>query len=166
MFLILQSVRLLTSFFFASVYKKDKEPLNVPSESFFQEYTYQIFSFRNAKILTNYRPIFILRAFALIFERIWYNKMKGFFQKKLCKNQHGFGKHHSTVTNLILYCDVVYKKWKQGELPLTLFLNIAKAFDSFSHNIILYKLAKIGVDHKFLHFLHLIQQQKTNKFSS
>ena len=56
------------------------------------------------------------------------------------------------MTTLILCCDVAYKKLEQGELPLTLFSGIAKAFDSISHNIVLYKLAKVGFDHDFLQF--------------
>ena len=44
------------------------------------------------------------------------------------------------MANLILYCDIVYKKLEQGELRITLLLDIAKAFDSISHNIILYKI--------------------------
>ena len=94
----------------------------------------------------NYRPTSIFPALALIFERVSNNKIKGFNQIKLCKNQHGFRKDHSTVTKLILYCDVVNKKLEQAELPLTLFLDFAKAFDSISHNNILYKLAKIRFD--------------------
>ena len=34
-----------------------------------------------------------------------------------------------------------------------LFLDIAKAFDSISDNIILYKLAKIGFNNEFLQFI-------------
>ena len=67
-------------------------------------------------------------------------------------NQHGFRKHRSTVTNLILYCDILYKKLEQGELTLTLVLDIAKTFDSISNNNILYKLAKIGFHHEYLQF--------------
>ena len=75
----------------------------------------------------NYRPISILPTFALKFEQVFYNKITRFIQRKLCLNQHDFRKHHSTVTNLILYRDIVYNKLKQRELPLTLFLGIAKA---------------------------------------
>ena len=46
--------------------------------------------------IENYRPISKLPALALIFERVLNNKIKGFIQRKLCKNQHGFRKHHST----------------------------------------------------------------------
>ena len=56
------------------------------------------------------------------------------------------------MANPILYCDV-FKKLEQGELHSTLFLDIAKAFDSISDNIILYKLAKIGFNHEFLQFI-------------
>ena len=66
------------------------------------------------------------------------------------------------MINLNLYCDVVYKKIEQGELTLTLFLDNAKALDSISHN--LHKLAKIGFDHEFSNFLHLIPQTENKCF--
>ena len=102
--------------------------------------------------IENYRPTSKLPALALIFERVLYKKIKGSIERKLCLNQHGFRKHHSTVANLILYCDIVHKKFQQGELPITLLLDIAKTFDSISHNIILYQLAKTSFDHEFLQF--------------
>ena len=113
--------------------------------------------------IENYKPISVLPAIALTLERVLYNKIKRFIQRKLCKNQHGFRKHHSTVTNLILFYDVVFKKLEQGELPLTLFLDIAKAFYSIGHNIILSKLAKEGLDHEFLQFFASYLANKNNK---
>ena len=56
------------------------------------------------------------------------------------------------MTNLILYFDVVKKNLEQEDLPPMLFLYIAQAFDSISHNIIFHKLTKIGSDHEFLKF--------------
>ena len=111
-----------------------------------------------------YRSISKLTALALLVERVLYNKIKRFIQRTLCKNQHGFKKHHLTVTNILLYCDFVQKKLEQGELSLTLFLVFAKAFDSISQNINLCKLAKKGFDHKFLHLLHLISHTENIVF--
>ena len=79
----------------------------------------------------------------------------------MCKTQHGFEKHHSTVTNLILHCDVVYKQFGQNELTLTQFLDVAKTFDSVSHNIILYQLAKISFDHEIFQVFASYLTKKT-----
>ena len=71
--------------------------------------------------IANYRPLSIHPALALQFELVLKNKIRGFIQRKLCKNQHGFRKAQSTVKSFILNCDVIYKKFEEGELPLTLF---------------------------------------------
>ena len=65
--------------------------------------------------IESYTPVSIHPSVALIFERVL------FIRRKRCKNQHGFRKNNSTVKNLILNCDAVYKKPEQGELPHMLF---------------------------------------------
>ena len=92
--------------------------------------------------------------------------MKGFIHKKLSKNQHEFRKHHSTVTYIVLeFRASSHASFRCCTLvlhiaPLTLVLDIAKTFDSNSHNIFLYKLAKIGFDQIFFNFLHLISHSE------
>ena len=71
--------------------------------------------------IESYRPVSILPSVTLIFERVLYNEKKWFIHRKRCKNQHGFRKNNSTVKNLILNCDAVYKKPEQRELPHMLF---------------------------------------------
>ena len=50
--------------------------------------------------IKNYRPIPIICAFSIVFERIIYKQIKKTFERKLCTAQHSFQQKHSTVTQL------------------------------------------------------------------
>ena len=52
--------------------------------------------------IKNYRPIAMLCAISIVFERIVYKQIKKTFESKLCTAQHGFRQKHSIVTQLLL----------------------------------------------------------------
>ena len=99
--------------------------------------------------IKNYRPIAMLSSLSLLFERTVY---KQFSQQKLCVEQHGFRKNHLTITQLLLYCNRLYELLEPNKMPMTVYLDIAKAFDTINYNIILSKLCRIGFDSAFLRF--------------
>ena len=59
--------------------------------------------------IKNYRPNAMLSVFSLVFERIVYNQIKKTVERKLSAAQHGFRQKHSTVAQLLLYCDNAYQ---------------------------------------------------------
>ena len=102
--------------------------------------------------IKNYRPIAMLSSLSLLFERVEYKQFSIFLQQKLCLEQHGFRKNHSTITQLLLYCNRLYELHEAKEMPMTVYLDIAKAFDTINYNIILLKLCRMGFDTAFLRF--------------
>ena len=92
--------------------------------------------------IKNYRPIAKLCAISIVFERIffWYKQYKKTVDRKLCTAQHGFWQKHSTVTQLLLYCDNLYQALEDNSSPITVYLDNVKAFDSINFNIVLQKL--------------------------
>ena len=62
--------------------------------------------------IKNYRPIATLSSLSLLFERMVYKQFSIFLQKKLCVEQHGCRKNHSTITQLLLYCNRLYELLK------------------------------------------------------
>ena len=82
--------------------------------------------------IKNYRPIAMLCAISIVFERIVYKQIKKTFERKLCNAHHGFRQKHSTVTQLLLYCDNLYQALDDNSSPITVYLDIAKAFDTIS----------------------------------
>ena len=117
--------------------------------------------------IKHYRPIAMLCAISIVFERIVYKQIKKTFERKLCTAQHGFWQKHSTVTQLLLYCDNLYEALDENSSPITVYLDIAKAFDTINFNIVLQKLARFGFDEKFLKFFasYLVDRQQRVKIA-
>jgi hypothetical protein len=61
------------------------------------------------------------------------------------KHQYGFRAHHSTITAIIEITDYLYKALDSGNYVLGLYIDISKAFDTVSHDILLHKLQNYGV---------------------
>ena len=102
--------------------------------------------------IKNYRPIAMLSSLSLLFERMVCKQFPTFLQQKLCVEQHGFRKNHSTITQLLLYCNRLYELLEANKMPMTVYLDIAKAFDTINYNIIFLKLCRMGFDSAFLRF--------------
>ena len=111
------------------------------------------FESRSKLDIKNYRPIAMLSSLSLLFERMMYKQFSIFLQQKLCVEQHGFRKNHSTITQLLLYGNRLYELLEANEMLMTVYLDIAKAFDTINYNMILLKLCRMGFDTAFLKFV-------------
>jgi len=67
-------------------------------------------------------------------------------QKLMRSSQHGFSKGKSCLTNLIAFYDGMTGWVDEGRAVDVVYLNFSKAFDTVSHNILLGKLRKCGLD--------------------
>ena len=65
--------------------------------------------------------------------------------KLLYRGQYGFRKVHSTELVSIEFIDNIIHKLDQGELPISIYLDLSKAFDTLDHDILLHKLSFYGV---------------------
>ena len=88
----------------------------------------------------------MLSSLSLLFERIIYEQFSIPLQQKLCVEQNGFRKKYSTVTQLLLNCKRFYKLLEADKMPMTMYLDIAKAFDTPNYYVILLKLFRMGFD--------------------
>jgi len=88
-----------------------------------------------------------LPAFSKILERLVYNRLLEFIDKHniLSQNQYGFRKNISTSLALLDLVDKISMSTENNEYTIGIFLDLAKAFDTVNHNILLSKLYHYGI---------------------
>ena len=96
---------------------------------------------------TNYRPISLLPQIGKIFEKILEKRIVKFCNKYniITSHQFGFRKGFSTELAVLKIKSILLKNLDQKKHTCTIFLDLAKAFDSVDHNILLKKLEKYGI---------------------
>ena len=103
-------------------------------------------------LLDNYRPISLLPSISKVFERIVYNQLYSYLTTNgiLFKSQYGFRKLHSTETAAIELTDTLLQNLDNGDIPIAIFLDLSKAFDTLDHAILLKKTWIITASRKLL----------------
>ena len=107
-----------------------------------------IFKKGDSSLLTNYIPISILPTISKIFERVIYNQLYEYFNTNnlLAElEQYGFRTNHSTEYAAIKLVDHLSKEMDIGNIPCALYIDLSKAFDTLSFDIILQKLKYYGI---------------------
>ena len=103
-------------------------------------------------LIENYRPISILPSVSKVFERIMHNQVYNYFRNTnlFFKHQYGFRSEHSTEFAALELVDRIYFNMDINKLPLNIFMDLSKAFDTLDHEILLYKLEYYGLSGKSL----------------
>ena len=106
-------------------------------------------------LIENYRPISVLPAISKIFEKIMYNQISKYFNvnKLFFESQYGFRKGHSTELAAIELVEQLITEMDKNELPINIYLDLSKAFDSLDHTILLDKLSYYGIRNNSLNLL-------------
>jgi retron-type reverse transcriptase len=90
----------------------------------------------------NYRPISLLPVFSKIFEKLLLLQIVIFFNKNnLFSNaQFGFRKGLSTSSAVLSFIDNIVRSFEKNNHYKVIFLDLSKAFDTVSHDILIKKL--------------------------
>lgn len=96
---------------------------------------------------SSYRPISLISNLAKIFEKALKNRIVGFIEQErlLSSMQFGFRAGVSTNDALAHVTDYIYDKLDQSIPTIAIFLDLAKAFDTVNHEILLRKLENCGI---------------------
>jgi hypothetical protein len=92
--------------------------------------------------LANYLLIFLLRAFAKLFEIVVFCRVSKHFQvhNKLIPEQYRFRKGLSTIDAMHICTDSILQAWNNKTHTGGTFCGLSKAFDSMNHKFLLQKL--------------------------
>ena len=109
-----------------------------------------VFKSGDPKLCDNYRPISLVNTLSKVLEKIVALKLTNHLQINdlLYKHQYGFLKGRSTKQNLLHVVNFISQSLNKGNFCIEIFLDLIKAFDVCSHDILLKKSKKFGIEGK------------------
>lgn len=96
---------------------------------------------------TNYRPISLITCFAKIFEKVIKIRLVKYISKYnlISEDQYGFQKNKSTQNAVLSLTNKIYAALDGSKKSLCMFIDLAKAFDTVSHELLLKSLDNFGI---------------------
>ena len=106
-----------------------------------------VFKSGDSKSISNYRPISILTSFSNIFEKIIAVRLRDYIDHNniLSERQFGFRTGLSTCMALLQLVDELTDSVDKNKVTAGVFIDLAKAFDTIDHGILLKKLQHYGI---------------------
>lgn len=106
-----------------------------------------VFKSGNRLELNNYRPISVLSAVSKIVEKVILKRFEAFLSANniISKYQYGFCPKSNTATACVNLTNFLSVNIDKKKYVSCIFLDIRKAFDSVRHEILIYKLRKLGM---------------------
>jgi exonuclease III len=101
----------------------------------------------DARIISSYRPISITPCLARLVERLLLSRLQKHLKRNniIIMNQSGFRKNRQTKDNILYLIQTAQEGFNKGEKTLTVFFDVAAAFDKVWHNGLLAKLVELKV---------------------
>ena len=98
-------------------------------------------------MVNNYRPISLLITMSKILEKVVYVRVYNFLVEidQLYQSQYGFRSGHSCQNAISELIGTILKNREENKLTIGVFIDLSKAFDTLSHDILLRKLHKYGI---------------------
>ena len=108
----------------------------------------------------NYRPVSILPSFNNVFEKILANQFEDFYENILSDHISAYRKNYSCETSLLKLTEDWRQSLDNKEIVAVISLDLSKAFDCITHNLLLAKLKAYGVSE---HSVSLFKSYLSNR---
>jgi hypothetical protein len=110
--------------------------------------TVPIFKAGRADLCDNYRPISLLSTLSKILEKMVCVQLVNHLDRNkiLYKHQYGFQRNRSTEHSIVHAINFISKAMNENKFTIGVFFDLKKAFDVCSHDILLMKLSKMGIN--------------------
>ena len=117
---------------------------------------------------SNYRPVSILPLLSKVYERLIYNQLSDYADTFLNNILCGFRKAHSTQHALFKLISSWQKVLDNGGFVGTILMDLSKAYDCISHELLIAKLECYGINKDSLKLLldYLTHQKHRTKIGS
>jgi hypothetical protein len=101
----------------------------------------------DAAQMTNYRPISLFPCISKVFEKCVKEKILNYLNHIdfMAKQQFGFMKNKSTDTALFTHITNIVSSIEKYNAAVGVYLDLAKAFDTVNHKLMIKKLSEIGI---------------------
>jgi len=113
-----------------------------------------VFKKGNKNDKSNYRPISVMKAFAIIFERLLFKQINDFIESKFSPLLCGFRKGHNTQQALMRLLEDWRTQLDNKKVIGTILCDLSKAFDTLPHDLLIAKLNAYGFSHSSLEFIN------------
>ena len=124
---------------------------------------------KDQTILSNYRLIALQPSISKIFEYVLLEQITNYFLDNniLSPQQYGFRSNHSTELAALNLVDELTYKLDRGIIPLNIYMDLSKAFDTLIHEILISKLKHYGVRGEAIDLIrsYLYQRQQLVEFN-
>ena len=119
----------------------------------------------NVHNVNNLRPISLLPLPSKLIEKVIHDRMLHHLETNhyLDIKQGGFRKNNSTINTITYFTNDIFNSMNKKELTIATYIDMAKAFDTVNHEILLKKLQKLGFTGNLL---KLLQNYLTNRRQS
>ena len=107
----------------------------------------QLFKKNENYVFDNYRPVSVLSSISKVIEKVMHIQLYDYFNRFdfLYDNQYGFRTNHSTELATLEIINRIVSKMDNNEIPINIYLDLSKAFDTLDHEILINKLTYYGV---------------------
>ena len=96
-------------------------------------------------MVTNYRQISLLCCLSKVLETIVFEKISDYLHPLISHRQFGFTRNRSSLHQLLLYCEYLFKANEYHHQVDAVYLDIRKAFDTVPYDRLLSKLWDYGI---------------------